>query len=91
MKRAAVPSILIAVVLLALGVTAEAQQSKKIPRIGYLSGAERDRDSARSEAIKLALRGLGYVEGQNIAIEYRYAKGKFDRLLARVRAGASQG
>ena len=36
MKKAAVPSILVAVVLLALGVTAEAQQSKKVPRIGYL-------------------------------------------------------
>ena len=37
MKRAAVPSILVAVVLLAVGVTADAQQPKKVPRIGYLS------------------------------------------------------
>ena len=37
-------------------------------------------DSARSEAIRLALRELGYIEGQNIAIEYRYAEGKRDRL-----------
>ena len=40
MKKAAVPSILVAVVLLALGVTADAQQPKKIPRIGYLSAGD---------------------------------------------------
>jgi putative tryptophan/tyrosine transport system substrate-binding protein len=80
MKRAAVPSILVVVVLLALGVIAEAQQPKKVFRIGYLSSADAARDSARSDAIRLALRELGYVEGQNIVIEYRYADGKFDRL-----------
>ena len=37
-------------------------------------------ESARAEAIRLALRELGYVEGQNIATEYRYAEGKLDRL-----------
>ena len=80
MKRAAVPSILVAVVLLAVGVTAEAQQPKKVPRIGYLSHADPATESTRSEAIRLALRELGYIEGQNIAIEYRYAEGKLDRL-----------
>ena len=92
MKKAAVPSILVAVVLLALGVIAEAQQPKKIPRIGYLSSFDPASDSTRSEAIRLALRELGYIEGQNIATEYRYADGKRDRfpeLAARV--GASQG
>ena len=79
MKRAAVPSILVAVVLLALGVTAEAQQPKKVPRIGYLSSFDPASESARAEAIRLALRELGYIEGQNIAIEYRYAEGKPDR------------
>jgi putative ABC transport system substrate-binding protein len=79
MKRAAVPSILIAVVLLALCVSAEAQQPKKIPRIGYLSNTDRAGESARAEAIRLALRELGYIEGQNIAIEYRYSEGKADR------------
>src|SRR5438445_10026051 len=58
---------------------AEAQQPKKIPRIGYLSNADPASDSARAEAIRLALRELGYIEGQNIAIEYRYAEGKRDR------------
>jgi putative tryptophan/tyrosine transport system substrate-binding protein len=79
MKKAAVSSILVAVVLLALGVTAEAQQSKKVFRIGYLSALDPARESARSEAIKLALRERGYIEGQNIAFEYRYAEGKRDR------------
>jgi putative tryptophan/tyrosine transport system substrate-binding protein len=83
MKRDAVPSILVAVVLLAVAVIGEAQQPKKVPRIGYLSNADAATDSARSaraEGIRLALRELGYIEGQNIAIEYRYAEGKDDRL-----------
>ena len=80
MKRAAVPSILVAVVLLAVGVIAEAQQPKKVPRIGYLSNLDPATESVRAEAIRLALRELGYIEGQNIAIEYRYAEGKLDRV-----------
>jgi putative ABC transport system substrate-binding protein len=78
MKRAAVPSILVAVVLLALGVIAEAQPMK-VRRIGYLSSFHPATDSTRSEAIRLALREHGYIEGQNIIIEYRYAEGKLDR------------
>jgi putative ABC transport system substrate-binding protein len=58
---------------------AEAQQPKKIPRIGYLSAGDPASESPRSEVIRLALRELGYVEGQNIAIEYRYSHGKNDR------------
>ena len=58
MKKAAVPSILIAMVLLAVAVTAEAQQPKKVPRIGYLSVRDPATDSTRSEAIRLALRSL---------------------------------
>src|SRR4029453_10689353 len=79
MKRAAVPSILVVVVLLALGVLAEAQQPKKVPRIGYLSTFDAANESPRSEAIRVALRELGYMEGQNLAIEYRYTEGKRDR------------
>jgi putative ABC transport system substrate-binding protein len=79
MKKAAVPSILIAVVLLVLGVIAEAQQPAKVPRIGYLSAQDPAGESARFEAIRLALRERGYMEGQSIAIEYRYAEGKRDR------------
>jgi len=79
MKKAALPSILVAVVLVALVVTTEAQQPKKVPRIGYLSAFDRARESSRTEAIRLGLRELGYIEGQNIATEYRYAAGKLDR------------
>ena len=62
MKRAAVPSILIAVILLAVAVTGEAQQPKKVPRIGYLSTVDPATDSARAEGIRLALRPTGTVE-----------------------------
>jgi putative tryptophan/tyrosine transport system substrate-binding protein len=65
--------------LLALSFAVQAQQPKKIPRIGYLSGVDPAAESDRAEAIRLALRELGYIEGQNIAIEYRYAEGKPDR------------
>src|SRR5262245_39122160 len=71
--------ILIAFALLAVGVTAEAQQAKKIWRVGYLSSGSPTSESARSEGIRLALRESGYLEGQNIAIEYRYAEGRQDR------------
>jgi putative ABC transport system substrate-binding protein len=79
MRKAGVLSILVAVVLLVLGVIAEAQQPKKVPRIGYLSSFDPARESTRSEAIRLALRELGYIEGQNIATEYRYSEGRPDR------------
>jgi putative tryptophan/tyrosine transport system substrate-binding protein len=79
MRKAEVLSILFAVVLLAVGMIAEAQQPKKVPRIGYISSGDAARESARSEAIRLALRELGYIEGQNTAIEYRYTEGKRDR------------
>jgi putative ABC transport system substrate-binding protein len=61
------------------GARAQAQQSKKIPRIGYLSTLDAAGESFRSDAIRLALRELGYIEGQNIATEYRYAEGKLGR------------
>src|SRR5262245_31105729 len=80
MKRAAVPSILVAVVLLAVAVIAQAQQTKKGHRIGYLSAQDPARESVRSEPFLAALLELGYTEGQNIAIEYRYGEGKRVRL-----------
>ena len=58
---------------------AQAQQPKKVSRLGYLSNTDAATDSPRAEGIRLALRALGYIEGQNIAIEYRYAEGKVDR------------
>src|SRR4030095_1814641 len=57
----------------------EAQQPKKVPTIGYLSASDAARESSRAEAIRRALRELGYIEGQNIAFQYRYAEGKRDR------------
>jgi len=73
MKRAGVSSILIVVVLLFLAAMAQAQQSKKVHRIGYLTELDPATESTRAETIRLTLRELGYVEGQNIAFEYRYA------------------
>jgi ABC-type uncharacterized transport system substrate-binding protein len=58
---------------------AAAQQPKKVPRIGYLSSVDRPTDLPRAEGIRRGLRELGYIEGQNIAIEYRYAEGRPDR------------
>jgi putative tryptophan/tyrosine transport system substrate-binding protein len=66
--------------LLAPRFPAQAQQPKNVPRIGYLSSFDPARESARAEGIRLALRERGYVEGQNIATEYRYAEGKTNRL-----------
>ena len=74
------------VVALLVGLTlasfhlAEAQQAKKIPRIGFLSPTPPAAISARMEAFRQGLREFGYVERQNIAIEYRWGEGRSDRL-----------
>ena len=60
MKKAASLSILFVVVLLAVAVIAQAQQPKKVSRIGYLSNTDPVGESTRSEAIRLALRERGY-------------------------------
>ena len=73
-------SILLVVAVVVVAAIAHAQQPKKILRIGYLSNTDPASESSRSEAIRLALSERGYIEGQNIAIEYRYAEGKLDRL-----------
>jgi putative ABC transport system substrate-binding protein len=70
----------IAFVIVMTGAVAQAQQPKKVPRIGYLLAGDPTTESIRFEAIRQGLRELGYIEGQNIAIEYRYAEGKRDRL-----------
>jgi putative tryptophan/tyrosine transport system substrate-binding protein len=77
MKRAAALSILVSVMLLAVAVIVEAQQPKKVPRIGFLSPTS---DDSRVEVFRQGLRELGYVDGQNITIEYRWAGGKFEQL-----------
>src|SRR5215472_6845973 len=65
--------------LFALCPSASAQQPTKVPRIGYLSSFDAATESTRAEPIRLALRELGYIEGQNVAFEYRYAEGRLDR------------
>jgi ABC-type uncharacterized transport system substrate-binding protein len=67
-------------ILLALSFPVEAQQPKKIPKIGFLSAPSRSAQSARYEAFRQGLRELGYIEGKNIVIEWRYAEGKLERL-----------
>ena len=66
--------------IFALCFPAQAQQTAGIPRIGILIAATASSDSARIEAFRQRLRELGYVEGKNIVIEYRYAEGKLERL-----------
>ena len=68
------------IAMMVAGATAEAQQPKKVPRIGFLSAVSPSTISARVEAFLQGLRELGYVEGKNIFIEWRFAQGKFDRL-----------
>src|SRR5512135_2599788 len=70
-------------VLLALCIPAAAeQQPTKVPKIGLLTDGWRGSGSSRAEAFLQGLRDLGYIEGENIVIERRYAEGKLDRLPA---------
>jgi putative ABC transport system substrate-binding protein len=65
--------------MLFVGVQAQAQQPAKVPQIGFLASRSPSSFSSETEAFRQGLRELGYVEGQNIGIEYRYAEGKTDR------------
>ena len=79
--------------LLAFSFPAEAQQTTKVPRIGFLIAPSPSNSPGRIEAFRQGLRELGYVEGKNILIEWRSAEGKLDRLpaLAAELVSASQG
>src|SRR5262244_3478601 len=79
LRKTALGSILFAGAFLA-AVAVEAQQTKKIPRIGYLGVNPRSVNLARIEAFQQGLRELGYVEGKNIIIEWRFAVANPDRL-----------
>jgi putative tryptophan/tyrosine transport system substrate-binding protein len=68
------------VLLLGLGFSAQAQQTKKVPRIGVLAPPSPSFFAPRDDAFRQGLRELGYVEGKNVVIEHRYAEGKLDRL-----------
>ena len=74
----------VVILVLVLGCVgmALAQQPTKVPRIGYLSSTSPSAGSSRIEAFRQGLRELGYVEGKNLVIEWRYAEGKLDRLPA---------
>jgi putative ABC transport system substrate-binding protein len=77
MKKAARPAILVAMVLFAGAVIAEAQQARTMPLIGYLAGA----GSSPNQAFMQGLRDLGYVEGRNIAFAYRTTEGRTERYV----------
>ena len=66
--------------LFALCPSVSAQQAKKVPRIGVLSVTSPETIPARLGAFRQGLRELGYVEGKDIVVEYRYADGKLDRM-----------
>ena len=74
------------VLILAIIHLADAQQPKKIPRIGILVPSSASVNSTRRAAFLQGLRDLGYVEGKNIAIEYRYTEGEV-RPVPRDRGG----
>ena len=71
--------IVAALALLAAPLVAEAQQARKIPRVGVLGGQSPE-GSPPILALRQGLRELGYVEGENIALEWRWAQGKNERL-----------
>ena len=70
----------LAVSLLAAPLAADAQQTGKVPRIGFLSLTSPSDRPSLLDAFRQGLRELGWVEGQNIVIDYRYAEGRVDRL-----------
>ena len=80
MQKTTLLSILVVAVLLTIGVGVEAQQAKKVPRIAYLAGGDVASESSRAEVFRQGLRELGYIEGQNIAIEWQFAEAKLDRI-----------
>ena len=71
---------LLTFLLLATVTFAQAQQPKKIPRVGFLVAPSRSFFSVRAEGFRQGLRNLGYIEAKNIVIEYRYAEGNLGRL-----------
>jgi putative ABC transport system substrate-binding protein len=66
--------------LVGLVADATAQQPKKVPRVGYLAAVSASADAPRLEAFRQGLRDLGYVEGQNIVIDYRHENRDFEQL-----------
>src|SRR6185503_8381976 len=73
-------SILLIIAVVGVGATVDAQQTVKIPRIGFLSAASLSSVAPRIDGFRQGLRELGYVEEKNIVIEWRHAEGKPDRV-----------
>src|SRR6516162_2670810 len=73
-------TLLICAILSGVSLSVEAQQPKKIPRIGFLSSFSASNAEGWEQAFRQGLRDLGWTEGKNISIEYRYSEGKGERL-----------
>jgi len=73
-------SLVMVVCILAAPLAGEAQPGRKVYRVGYLSTQSSLAEAAHLDAFRQALRDLGYVDGQNVGVEYRFAEGKLDRL-----------
>src|SRR5690349_13073299 len=72
--------IVLCAVLFALCISAQAQEPAKSWKIGVLVSGSRESNSARDQGLRQGLHDLGYDEGKNIVLEYRFAEGKLDRL-----------
>src|SRR5262245_62978068 len=80
MNKRKLRSFALCALLLAFWESAEAHQQKNITRIGYLGAASSTANLARVQAFRQGLREVGYIEGKDIIVEYRYADEKYDRL-----------
>jgi ABC-type uncharacterized transport system substrate-binding protein len=80
MNKAGWSSILVAAMLFALSVPADGQQTTKIPRIGFISGVSRLSSQSQVDGFRQGLRDRGYIEDQNIVVDYRYGEGREDLL-----------
>jgi putative tryptophan/tyrosine transport system substrate-binding protein len=75
-----VPCLALGAMLFALCSSADAQQTGKVPRIGYLENSTASGSAVLLEGFRQELNKLGWIEGKNIAIEYRFAEQKLERL-----------
>ena len=79
MRLARVPAVLLTFGLLATLPAAEAQQAGKIPRVGFVEAGSRSANQHFADAFRAGLHELGYLEGQSITVEERWAEGKIER------------
>src|SRR5688572_754334 len=74
--------LLLSLVLVAVPLAAEAQRVNKVYRVGFLGAASAAQYARQIEGMRQGLRDLGYIEGQNLVIEFRWAEGRYERLPA---------